>query len=141
MEDMDKLYSERFEGQLHRKNRIWKILCKSFFQKFISERDTVLDIGAGYCEFINNISCGRKYAADLNQDTRKFAETNVEVFIAPSTDISPLDDSSVDVVFMSNFLEHLKRKADVLETLRETFRVLKPNGKVMILQPNIRYAI
>ena len=40
---------------------------------------------------------------------------------------------------MSNFLEHLKTKQEILETFIEIFRVLKPGGKVITLHPNIRY--
>ncbi|MCU7374976.1 class I SAM-dependent methyltransferase [Paucibacter sp. O1-1] len=50
-----------------------------------------------------------------------------------------LDSDSVDVVFMSNFLEHLPNKDLVLETFRETRRILCRGGKVIVLQPNIRY--
>ena len=43
---------------------------ESVVQFLLSEVDkknfTVLDIGAGYCEFINNIQCAQKYAIDLN---------------------------------------------------------------------------
>ena len=55
---VETLYKQRFnKNELHRKNAIWKILCKNFFQKYISKNSSVLDIGAGYCEFINNIQC------------------------------------------------------------------------------------
>jgi ubiquinone/menaquinone biosynthesis C-methylase UbiE len=50
-----------------------------------------------------------------------------------------LASNSVDCVFMSNFLEHLPSKELVLSTLRESQRILKPGGRVMILQPNIRF--
>lgn len=139
-EELRELYEKRFEGELRRKNNIWKILCSSFFQEHIGLNDTVLDIGAGYCEFINNIKCNEKYAIDLNKNILNFAGSDVKVFICPSTDISPVSDSSVDSVFMSNFLEHLKTREDILKTLREVFRILRSHGKVMILQPNIKYA-
>jgi SAM-dependent methyltransferase len=44
-----------------------------------------------------------------------------------------------DVIFMSNFLEHLTEKRAVLTLLEECKKVLKPGGRVIILQPNIRY--
>jgi ubiquinone/menaquinone biosynthesis C-methylase UbiE len=98
-----------------------------------------LDIGAGYCEFINNIQCSLKYAVDLNEDTPHFANSDVKVFNCLSTELSFLPDVSVDICFMSNFLEHLKTKEEIIETLFEIFRVLKVKGKLMIPQPNIRY--
>jgi SAM-dependent methyltransferase len=44
-----------------------------------------------------------------------------------------------DLIFMSNFLEHMPDKATLLNILAECKRCLKPGGKVMILQPNIRF--
>jgi SAM-dependent methyltransferase len=140
-EGLNRLYKGRFEGHHDRRDRIWKVLCGDFFQAFVRGSDTVLDIGAGYCEFINNIKCAGKYAVDLNEDTPAFANPDVRVFSCPSTNLSPFADSTLDAVFMSNFLEHLGTKADVLKTLDEIRRVLKMQGRVMILSPNIKYAI
>ena len=138
---LEELYRARFEKQqLPQKNAIWKILCGQFFQKYIPVDSTVLDIGAGYCEFINNIHCAKKYAVDLSEDTQNFSNPDVEVFKCASTDLSAFTDSSVDIVFMSNFLEHLKTREDIIATLAEVFRVLKPEGSLLILQPNIRYS-
>jgi ubiquinone/menaquinone biosynthesis C-methylase UbiE len=88
---------------------------------------------------INNIKARRKYAVDLNKDTRVFANTDVEVFSCSAAQIDDLADNSIDVVFMSNFLEHLKTKQEVLEVLLEIHRVCRLGGHVLILQPNIKY--
>lgn len=40
---------------------------------------------------------------------------------------------------MSNFLEHLPDKRTLLSVLEECANALNPGGKVIILQPNIRY--
>lgn len=138
--DLTSLYRHRFsEAELLEKNRIWQVLCRDFFSRHVRETDTVVDIGAGYCEFINNIRCGRKIAVDLNPEVRKRADPDVEVINESCTAIASLPEGSADVVFMSNFLEHLPDKALVLETFRETRRLLKPGGKAIILQPNIRF--
>jgi hypothetical protein len=52
-----KMYRQRFKDKRDVKVFVWKILCRDFFQKFIEEDDCLLEIGAGYCEFINNIKC------------------------------------------------------------------------------------
>src|SRR5262249_10270216 len=46
---------------------------------------------------------------------------------------------SVDVVFCSNFFEHLPDKRTFLATLAEIRRVLRPGGRLLVLQPNIRF--
>jgi SAM-dependent methyltransferase len=140
MKAVEKLYRKRFEGDSLKRDEIWRTLCGSFFQKHIGEQDAVLDLGAGYCEFINNIRCRLKYAVDLNTDTADFAGPEVRVFAVPADELSTIGTSMFDVVFMSNFLEHLRSREDVLKALDEVLKVLKPGGRVMVLQPNIRYA-
>jgi len=140
-EKIDKLYCGRFStGDLEKKNRLWKLLCREFFQKYIAADAAVLDIGAGYCEFINNIKAGAKYAVDLNPDTPRFAAPDVKVFIADATKLDFLEENIIDIAFMSNFLEHLNTKFEVLAVLKSVLRILKPGGKVLILQCNVRYA-
>ena len=137
---LDTVYRHRFNSyEVEQKNKIWEVLCHHFFQKFIPEEAHVLDIGAGYCEFINNIRCKKKIAVDLNNETPSFANSDVSVTNSPSTDLGFLSDHSIDRVFISNFLEHLKTKQDVIKTFEEIYRILKPGGKVISLHPNIRY--
>jgi len=140
IDNLEELYRTRFEEEkLPQKNAVWKVLCNDFLQKYIRKDSAVLDIGAGYCEFINNIQCAKKYAIDLNENTAKFAGPGVKVFQCSSTDLSVFADASIDISFMSNFLEHLKSREDILRTLSEVFRILRPGGGIIILQPNIRY--
>jgi ubiquinone/menaquinone biosynthesis C-methylase UbiE len=61
------------------------------------------------------------------------------LFSCSAAHIDGLAGNSVDVVFVSNFLEHLKTKQEVLEVLLEIHRVCRLGGHVLILQPNIRY--
>jgi SAM-dependent methyltransferase len=135
------LYEQRFSAaERQRKTALWKTLCQSFFQKYVSETDVVLDLGAGYCEFINNIRCSSKFAVDLSEDTRAAAASDVTVIITPVTDLSSFDTSSLDVVFASNLFEHLRTKEELMAVLKEVHRVLKPERKLLVLQPNIHYA-
>ena len=99
---------------------------------------SVVDVGCGYCEFINNIRCAKKIAVDVNPDAKKFAKAGVEVIISDSTDMKAVRDNSVDIVFISNFLEHLTREA-IIDTLSEVLRILRPKGRLLILQSNMRY--
>lgn len=132
------IYADRFDKDEDKRQVMWKILTEDYFQKFISKEDVVLDLAAGYCEFINNIHCRKKIAVDLNSATKKKATKDVEVYQALSTNLPKELTSKIDVVFTSNFFEHLDSKNELIDTLKEIHRVLKPNGKIMILQPNIR---
>jgi SAM-dependent methyltransferase len=117
---------------------MWKILCSDFFQEFIPQEAVVLEIGAGYCEFINNIQARKKIAVDLNEDTRLYANDEVKVHICSSKDLSKINSNSVDVVFISNFLEHLSRE-EIILTLQQVTYILRQGGKLLILQPNYRF--
>ena len=50
-----------------------------------------------------------------------------------------LEDGSLNVVFTSNFFEHLPDKAALGRTLEEIFRCLAPNGKLIAMGPNIKH--
>jgi methyltransferase family protein len=139
-EGLRALYQERFsEGDRTRKQELWRILCGAFFQRYVEPDDVVLDLGAGYCEFINHIRCRTKYAVDLNPDTKSSASPDVTVLSTMSSRLDMLADGSVDVVFASNFFEHLPDKQEFLATLGELRRILRlGTGRLLILQPNIR---
>lgn len=136
--DLPGLYERRFAGEAAFRNSMWRILCRSFFQKYVDPRATVVEVGAGHCEFINHITAARRIAVDLSTDTVRYAAPGVEVVTSASTDLSAIAGGTADVAFASNFFEHLTRP-DILATLRELKRVLAPNGRLLILQPNIRY--
>lgn len=127
------------KNELNDQKDFWRILCKMFFNKFINPEDTVIDIGAGYCGFINNIDCKKKIALDLNEEIKNCAAEDVKIINESCYSIDSLAENSVDVAFMNNFLEHLESKQDIYEVLKETKRIIKPGGKLMILQPNIKY--
>jgi SAM-dependent methyltransferase len=50
-----------------------------------------------------------------------------------------LHDGSLDVVFTSNFFEHLPNKAALGRTLDEVSRCLRPGGRLIALGPNIKH--
>lgn len=132
------VYTRRFEGESEFRRAMWRTLCRDFFQRHIPEGSSVLEVAAGHCEFINHVAAGRRIAADINPDTARHAAPGVEVVIAPSDAMTGIIDGSVDVIFISNFFEHLSRVA-IASTVRECHRILRPGGRLLILQPNYRY--
>lgn len=138
-EQLRKLYAGRFDPDAQFRIAMWQVLCTDYFDRHVRPGDTVLEVAAGHCEFINNISAGRRIALDLNPDVRKYAGDGVDVIVGSSTDLHMVSTGSVDVVFVSNFFEHVSRDV-ILATLREIRRVLDPgNGRLLVLQPNIRF--
>lgn len=137
--ELDRAYANRFAGMESRRRRVWEVLNRHFLQERIRTEDTVLDIGAGYCEFINCVHARSKYAIDLNPATVRAAGKDVRVVSQDVTETWNLGSSSIDVAFSSNFLEHLPTKGGLMHCLRETYRVLRPGGLFIALGPNIRF--
>jgi ubiquinone/menaquinone biosynthesis C-methylase UbiE len=135
---VEEFYRHRFGAETQGRDDLWAVLCQNFFQKWVPKDSTVLDIAAGYCEFSNNIVAARRIAMDLNPDVVKYAAAGVETINGRSDDMSAIEDNSIDIAFVSNFFEHVDRDV-ILATLMEALRVLKPGGRILILQPNIRF--
>ena len=53
--------------------------------------------------------------------------------------MAAIGDGTIDVVFTSNFFEHMPDKRALLRTLDECRRVLRPGGRLLVLMPNLRY--
>lgn len=131
----EKLYLGRFtNGEREMKKKIWKCLCSDFLHKFIPADSVVVDMGAGSCEFINTVKAREKIAIDKLSISR-FADKNVKIF----SSLDALNSDSADIIFMSNFLEHLPCFDDVATIFSKAKAVLKHGGKIIIMGPNIRF--
>jgi SAM-dependent methyltransferase len=137
--DLREIYSRRFQGNLDYRNRVWQTLTANFFSRWIRPADRVLDLGCGYCQFINHIECAEKYGMDLNPSAADHAAKDVTLLQQDCSTRWPFDANFLDAVFTSNFLEHLPTKGALENTLLEAMRCLKPGGKLIALGPNIRY--
>ena len=137
--NLDRLYANRFsESERAEKLVIWKTLCDCFFNRYVRPDSAVLDIGAGYCDFINNIAAGRKVAVDLNPDTKACAGPGVEVHLLPLERlVEATGPGTIDVAFASNVFEHLRGPDTLLEVLAAVREALRPGGIIMIMQPNV----
>lgn len=138
--NLSELYKIRFKNdELPRKNQIWNILCHDFFQKYINPQSTVVDIACGYGEFLNNIQAKRKIAVDLNPDARLFLSKSIEFHQCHATELGSVVSGSADIIFTSNFLEHLPDKKTLDLFFDQVLIALRPGGKYLILGPNLRY--
>jgi SAM-dependent methyltransferase len=136
--DLQRLYDTRFAGKSAYRQAVWQVLC-GFFSRWIGPRDAVLDLGCGWCEFINAVQCGRKFAMDLNPDAENHTSAEVTLLRQDCSATWQLPDESLDVVFSSNFFEHLPTKDALESTFLEAHRTLKPGGRFIAMGPNIKY--
>ena len=132
------IYRRRFADDRVFRDAMYKVLCQDLFQDFVRPSDKVLDLAAGFCEFINNIDASVKWAVDTNADVERHATAGVKTLVASALDLRAVANDYFDVVFTSNFLEHLSRD-EIVASLHEVQRVLRPGGRFIILQPNYRY--
>lgn len=122
-----------------RRDRLWRTLCASFFQRLIRPEFCVLELGAGYGHFINNVQCAQRFAVDRWDGFTQFVDTGVQAKVGDARDLDFVADGSVDFAFASNLFEHLTRE-ELVATLEAVKKKLKPGGTLNVLQPNYRYA-
>lgn len=137
--ELQNIYEKRFARTLAYRKQIWNVLVHDFFQKYVSPDDAVVDLGCGYGEFINTVQCAKKFAMDLNPDARKYLAPSVQFLDQDCASPWQLENATLNVVFTSNFFEHLPDKGALGQTLGEIFRCLAPGGKLIAIGPNIKY--
>src|SRR2546423_14060919 len=76
---------------------------------------------------------------DLNPDAAQHLHPAVQLLAQDCSVRWLLPDNSLNIVFTSNFFEHLPDKTALGRTLDEIFRCLKPGGKLIAMGPNIKY--
>lgn len=135
-----KIYEYRFANINHnKKNIVWKEVSR-YIYNLTNQPETVLDPAGGMCEFINNISSKEKWAIDLNEDFISiYADKSVKKIIGNNLTVD-LPQDHFDLVFISNFLEHLESQEQVAEFLERMFQSVKKNGFIAVMGPNFKYA-
>ena len=78
------------------------------------------------------------FPRDVFEKLPEYAGPGVVAKVQPCTDLSFLRDGHLDAVFASNLLEHLTHE-ELLDTIGEVRRVLRPDGRLILLQPNFKY--
>lgn len=137
--ELQKEYALRFSQIAAYRDKVWKVIVREYMQDKVGRDRVVLDLGSGWCEFINNIQASRKYAMDLNPDGALRVASDVTFLQQDCSKTWALPDASLDVVFTSNFFEHLPSKSCLLHTLRQAQRCLKPGGRLICLGPNMHH--
>jgi ubiquinone/menaquinone biosynthesis C-methylase UbiE len=116
---------------------LWNTLCTHFFQKLIPHNASVVELGAGWCDFINTIDAQTKTAVDIWDGIERHANKDVRTIVGSATELDGIPFNSVDMVFTSNLFEHLTQD-QIAEILKQTSRILQKNGRLVLVQPNFR---
>jgi len=134
------LYNNYFEVRFPNfkyRDVMWRPVVE-YLQRYVPTNSVVLDLGVGYCNFINHIVAKEKHASDISDIINRFASKDVICHVQNCTNLSDIPDEKFDIVFESNLLEHLELN-QVEETMIEIRRVLKAGGKFIAMQPNYKY--
>jgi SAM-dependent methyltransferase len=139
--ELESLYRHRFaDADRERKDQLWAVLCRRFLQPRLGEGKTVLDLACGPRRVFAPRPRGEEIRARPEPGAAAHLPPDVEFHAGSADHLDFLADDSVDAVFTSNFLEHLPDKATVDRVLAEIHRVLRPGGRFLAIQPNIRFA-
>jgi SAM-dependent methyltransferase len=137
--ELKKEYALRFASIEDYRQSVWRILVDQYFQRLIGSSGVILDLGSGWGEFVNNIRADKKYAMDLNPETATRVGRDVTFLQQDCSQEWKLPVEHLDIVFTSNFFEHLPDKNALMRTLEQAWRCLKKGGRIICLGPNIKY--
>jgi len=108
--------------RLHPKHRIMNY--HKFFVDNVNENDVVLDVGCGNGALSYDVvkKAKKVVGIDLNEKNisfakRRYSRENIEYICGDV--LNDLPDEKFDVVIMSNVLEHIERRVEILKNLKE----------------------
>ena len=61
-------YRRRFEVAHAGRVAVWRVLVDSWFSRYVNGVHSVLDLGCGWGEFVNQVDVPTRYALDLNPE-------------------------------------------------------------------------
>lgn len=138
--NFQRIYEYRFKDvDISNKTLVWREVA-GYVSALANQPQTVLDPAGGMCEFINNIKAKEKWTIDLNEEfVKKHAEKSVKIIVGDNLSVD-LPKNYFDLVFVSNFLEHLHSQDKVAAFLAKMFTAVKTGGFIVVMGPNFKYA-
>lgn len=107
--------------------------------ELIKPNKNLIDLGCGNGVFLNKVKQNRKNMELMGLDISTIAINQLKEFydidgmVATLPDIPyPIENNNFDYVVMLEVIEHID---DERELMNNTFRILKPGGKLMVIVP------
>ncbi len=138
MSTTESVYSHRFsDADAVERHAMWDVIGR-YLQRYVPDDAVVLDLACDRGYFIEHIEAREKWASDLRDMSAHVSDdiTFVQSDGLALDRVVPVD--TFDVVFTSNYLEHLDSGDDVIAQFEVVARLLRPGGTAIVLQPNIR---
>jgi SAM-dependent methyltransferase len=135
---LEALYEARFDERARRgKMAVWAEIVR-YLERFIAADLPVVDIGCDAGYFIRYVRAAERWATDI-RDVADLLPPDVRFVRADGLALGEVMPAGhFGTAFMSNYLEHLPSSRAVIDQLRVAKELLRPGGRVIILQPNIR---
>jgi SAM-dependent methyltransferase len=135
---LPELYDARFdEHEVSAKDSVWREIVR-YLQRYVDPAAPVLDIACDRGHFIRWAKGSERWATDI-RDVRAALPDDVRFVQGSGLDLASLVPTGYfGTVFMSNYLEHLDSSDAVVDQLRVARQLLRPDGRLVVLQPNIR---
>jgi len=109
--------------------------------KYIKENDKVLDLGCGNGRLYQILKekQGRYVGLDLSEELIKITKEKYPEaeFLVGDMKKLPFGADNFDIIFCIAAFHHLKTAEERLQSLREMKRVLKPGGKIILVNWNL----
>lgn len=135
---LPEIYNARFdEREVSAKDAVWREIVR-FLQRYIQADGPLLDIACDRGHFIRFAHASERWASDI-RDVGGSLPADIHFVQGSGLDLASLVPADYfATIFMSNYLEHLDSADAVIEQLRVARTLLRPGGRVIVLQPNIR---
>ena len=135
---LPELYDARFdEREVSAKDAVWREIV-GYLQRYVDPEAPILDLACDRGHFIRWIRGTERWATDI-RDMRAALPDDIRFVQASGLDLTAvIPNGYFGTVFMSNYLEHLESSDAVVDQLRVVRQLLRPGGRAIVLQPNIR---
>lgn len=134
---VDSAYFQTRLAHDERRARLWDHLTR-YLSAYVPADAAVLELGAGYCYFINKVPARRRVALDISREMLQWKGPEVEGVCMDALDyLRSTEAEQFDFILASNFFEHFEwPQLDGM--IREIVRCLRPSGRLAVIQPNFR---
>jgi len=103
---------------------------KRFHQ--LKNSDRLIDIGCGRGDFLKKLTNISRHHVGVDIDRDYIGKTDIPLFVVANAETLCFKDSAFDIIFSSHAIEHI---SDIGSTFREFARILRPNGKIILIYP------
>ncbi len=135
---LPEIYEARFDERATRaKDAVWREIVRHL-QRYIDPAAPVLDLACDRGHFVRWVQASDRWATDI-RDVKAALPGDVRFVQASGLDLANhLPEAHFGTIFMSNYLEHLESSDAVIQQLRVVAGLVRPGGRMIVLQPNIR---